>query len=166
VEQHGGGQGAGGGARHRVAASMPVRLSTATTLRPALRLAKGRSSASSALRPVLGRTCGAADWACGTLGSDPGGVLDAALQLALVAAVHMNQDRGLQASARIGLLRGPGTRTSTMRLTCLRKGRDSERYVASSQPAGRRLLRRAWPVFRSTSTYGPCAQPPPRGQDG
>jgi len=164
VEQHGGGQGAGGGARHRVAASMPVRLSTATTLRPALRLAKGRSSASSALRPVLGRTCGAADWACGTLGSDPGGVLDAALLLALVAAVHMHQDRGLQASARIGLLPWPA-RTSTMPLTCLRKGRDSERYVASSQPAGRRLLRRAWPVFRSTSTYGPCAQPLPRGQD-
>ena len=40
-----------------MAASMPVRLSTATNLRPALRLAKGRSSASSALRPVLGRTC-------------------------------------------------------------------------------------------------------------
>ena len=40
-----------------MAASMPVRLSTATILRPALRLANGRSSASSALSPVLGRTC-------------------------------------------------------------------------------------------------------------
>lgn len=42
---------------HLVAASMPVRLSTATTLRPAFLLANGRSSASSAFRPVLGRTC-------------------------------------------------------------------------------------------------------------
>ena len=48
-----------------------------------------------------------------------------------------------------------GARASTMRLTCLRKGRDSERYVVSSQPAGRRLLRRACPVLSSTSTYGP-----------
>lgn len=48
-----------------------------------------------------------------------------------------------------------GARASTMRLTCLRKGRDSERYVVSSQPAGRRLLRCACPVLRSTSTYGP-----------
>ena len=46
-------------------------------------------------------------------------------------------------------------RASTMRLTCLRKGRDSERYVVSSQLAGRRLLRCAWPVLSSTSTYGP-----------